>query len=143
RRLNENCALSEKDFVEKVPFDMELSLGDVDEHLLHELSYLEPFGEGNPEALFAKRGLRVSSMSLCGKENQIARLRLGEGAATYQAVDFQCELHLGEAIRERYGEKTWELMKTGVLPEVYVDILYRPQLNEKYGGIDFKIVECR
>ena len=143
RKLNENCTLSEKDFVESISFDMEVSLGEVDEQLVHELSYLEPFGEGNPEVLFAKRGLRVSSMSLCGQENQIARLRLSEEGTVYQAVDFQCELHLGSAVRERYGETVWEQMKSGHIPEVKVDILYRPQMNEKYGGIDFKIVDCR
>ncbi len=143
RKLNENCTLSKEDFVESVSFDMELPLGEVDEHLVQELSYLEPFGQENNEVLFAKRGLRVSSMSLCGQENQIARLRLDEGGAIYSAVDFRCELHLGNAVRERYGEAVWEQMKAGYIPDVEVDILYCPQINERYGGIDFKIVDCR
>lgn len=142
-RLNENCALTEEDFVENVAFDMELPLGKVNEQLIQELSYLEPFGEGNPDVIFAARNVRVSSMSLCGQENRIARLRLSDGTATYQAVDFQCELHLGNAVRGRYGEKIWEQMKTGHIPRVEVDILYHPQINERYGGIDFKILDCR
>lgn len=143
QKLNENCTLEEKDFVERIPFDMEIPLGEMDENFVRELSLLEPVGEGNPEVLFAKRDLKVSSMNLCGKENQVARVRLAEGVSTYQAVDFQCELHLGEAITERYGRETWERMKSGILPEVSVDILYRPQWNERYGGIDYKIVDCR
>ena len=70
-------------------------------------------------------------------------MRLAEGVTSYQAVDFQCELHLGAAICERYGTEVWERMKDGVILDVSVDILYRPKLNERYGGIDYRIVECR
>ena len=143
RKLNENCSLTEEDFIEKISFDMEVPLGAVDESLVRQLSYLEPVGEGNPEIVFAARDLKIASLSLCGKENQVARVRFTEGVTTYQAVDFQCELHLGEAIRARYGVETWEKMKQGVIPDVSVDVLYRPALNERYGGIDYRILECR
>ena len=142
-RLNRNCVLTEEDFTEKIQFDKEVDLGDINKNILSQLSYLEPFGEGNPPILFAKRGLRISSLSLCGKENQTARVKLSEGAATYQAVDFQCELHVGEAVRERYGEETWEKVKSGVIPEISLDILYSPKVNDKFGGIDYRIKDAR
>ena len=141
--LNANCSLTEEDLIEKVFFDKEVSFGDMTEQVVKQLDYLEPFGEGNRQPVFAIRDVAVVSMSLCGRENQIARLKLRDGMRVYQGVDFQCELHLGAAIRERYGESAWEAMKSGRAQDYVVDLLYQPSINEMFGNVEFRIVDCR
>ena len=141
--LNENCTLSEEELVEKVSFDREVPLGEMNESVVRQLDFLEPFGAGNQEPVFAKRNLAIASLSLCGKENQIARVQLRDGMRLYRGVDFQCELHLGEGIRGRYGDEAWEALKAGRGRDYEVDILYQPEINQMYGNVEFKIIDCR
>ncbi len=141
--LQENCTLTEKELTEKVFFDREVPLAEMTEAVVQQLEYMEPFGEGNERPVFAKRGVFVASLALCGKENQIARLQLRDGLRLYRAVDFQCELHLGEGIRSRYGEAAWELLKSGQGNGCEIDILYQPEINKMFGNVEFRIVDCR
>lgn len=141
--LNANCSLTEEDLIEKVFFEKEVPLGEMTEQVVKQLDYLEPFGEGNRQPVFAVRDVAIVSMSLCGKENQIARLQLRDGMRIYRGVDFQCELHLGEAIRSRYGEGAWEAMKAGRSQDYIVDLLYQPSINEMFGNVEFRIIDCR
>ncbi len=113
------------------------------EAVVQQLEYMEPFGEGNERPVFAKRGVFVASLALCGKEKQIARLQLRDGLRLYRAVDFQCELHLGEGIRSRYGEAAWEQLKSGQGNGCEIDILYQPEINKMFGNVEFRIVDCR
>ena len=141
--LNNHCSLSEEELVEKISFDREVPLGEMQESVVQQLAYLEPFGQGNQEPVFAKRDLAVVSLSLCGKENQIARVQLRDGMRVYRGVDFQCELHLGEGIRGRYGDKAWEELKAGHGRDYEVDILYQPEINQMCGNVEFRIIDCR
>ena len=141
--LQENCTLTEKELTEKVFFDREVPLAEMTEAVVQQLEYMEPFGEGNERPVFAKRGVFVASLALCGKEKQIARLQLRDGLRLYRAVDFQCELHLGEGIRSRYGEAAWEQLKSGQGNGCEIDILYQPEINKMFGNVEFRIVDCR
>lgn len=142
RTLNEQCDLTEEDLTEKIVFDKEFPLKEVSKEIIQQLKWMEPFGEGNHGALFAKRDLTVKSVYMCGKEKQIARLRLQDGDGIYDAVDFRAEEHIGAAVSERYGESVWEDMKSGKCGQK-IDILYVPDINDRYGNIQFKIVDCR
>ena len=142
RTLNEQCDLTEEDLTEKIVFDKEFPLKEVSKEIIQQLKWMEPFGEGNHGALFAKRDLTVKSVYKCGKEKQIARLRLQDGDGIYDAVDFRAEEHIGAAVSERYGEGVWEDMKSGKCGQK-IDILYVPDINDRYGNIQFKIVDCR
>lgn len=143
KTLNENCSLTEEELVEKIVFDKEVALENMTERVVRELEFMEPFGEGNEQAVFARRNVEIVSMALYGNEKQIARLQLKDGMRLYHGVDFQCEQHLGAAICERYGEKLWEDLKNAKAPDCKVDILYRPSINQKYGGVQFQIIDCR
>ncbi len=141
--LQKNCILTDSELTEKIFFDREVPLAEMTEMVVRQLEYMEPFGEGNERPVFAKRGVFVETLSLCGKENQIARLQLRDGVRLYYAVDFQCELHLGEGIRSRYGEAAWEQMKAGQAVGYEVDILYQPEINKMFGNVEFRLVDCR
>ena len=143
KTLQENCMLTDAEMTEKVFFDREVPLAEMTETIVRQLEYMEPFGEGNERPVFAKRGVSVTTLALCGKENQIARLQLRDGLRLYRAVDFQCELHLGEGIRDRYGEAAWEQMKAGQASGYEIDILYQPEINKMFGNVEFRLVDCR
>jgi single-stranded-DNA-specific exonuclease len=143
KTLNKNCTLTEEDLTEKVFFDKEVPLEDMTESVVQQMDYLEPFGEGNRQPVFAKRKVAIVSAVLCGKENQIARVQLRDGMRLYRGVDFQCELHLGAGICERYGEEAWNALKAGRGQDYELDILYQPEINQMFGNVEFRIIDCR
>ncbi len=53
--LNEHTTLTEEDFIPKITIDVPMPIGYVTEHLIEELSVLEPFGKGNEKPLFAEK----------------------------------------------------------------------------------------
>lgn len=141
-QLNRNCTLQESDLVEKIYFDREVPLEEMTEPVVEQLEYMEPFGEGNPAAIFAKREVAVTLVKLCGKEEQIGRLRLKDGIRLYHGVDFQVKLHLKPVMEERYGKQAWEELLAGS-GEYKIDILYQPMINERFGGVEFRVLDCR
>ncbi len=141
--LNENCQLTPEQLTESVVIDKELPLEEADPKLAEQLQYLSPVGEGNPAAVFARRGIRILSVRICGKENQIGRFRLQEGEGIYPAVDFDLDRHVRKALVRRYGEDGWEKMARGESEPLLADILYVPELNEKYGDLQLRILDCR
>jgi len=140
--LNSQCHLTPDELVESVRFDMEVKLADISKELVTQLKWLEPFGEANERAVFAKRGVTIKSVYMCGREKQIARLKLEDEGDIFDAVDFNAERCVGMAVSERYGKDTWDAMKNGVCGQD-IDILYVPDINEMYGNIQFKILDCR
>lgn len=140
--LNKQCSLSPDELIEKVTFDKEVKLADISKELITQLKWLEPFGEANEKAVFAKRGVIVKSVYMCGKENQIARLKLEDEGKVFDAVDFNAERCTGAAINARYDGDTWTNMQNGICGQS-IDILYVPDINNMYGNIQFKILDCR
>lgn len=140
--LNRQCSLSPDELIEKVTFDKEVKLADISRELITQLKWLEPFGEANEKAVFAKRGVIIKSVHMCGKENQIARLKLEDEGKVFDAVDFNAERCTGAAVTARYGENAWINMQDGICGQ-NIDILYVPDINNMYGNIQFKILDCR
>lgn len=139
--LNEQCGLSDEQLVEKVSFDMELELSKATKNLVEQLQYMEPFGESNDSAVFARGKLKISSMYLCGKENQIAKLKLEDDGLLYEAVDFHADNCLSRVIEGKYGVGEWEKMKQGKFGQ-QISILYQPEINNWSGNVQMKIVDC-
>lgn len=141
--LLKNCTLTEETLIEKVYFDKQVTLGAVDRKLVQQLEWLEPVGEGNPGALFAAAGVEVVSVYLCGKELQIARIRFREEGKIFEAVDFHAEEHVGKAVRSRYGKEAWERLKAGEKGSYPINLLFVPEINERYGSLQFRVIDCQ
>lgn len=140
--LNEQCNLSDEELVEKISFDMELKLSEATKNLVEQLHYMEPFGESNDSAVFARAKLKIKSMYLCGKENQIAKLKLEDDGLLYEAVDFHADNCLSQVIEEKYGKDEWEQMKQGKYGQ-QISILYQPEINNWSGNVQMKIIDCK
>lgn len=143
QELNENCTLGAEDFVERITFDREVALGEVDLKLIRELELLQPLGEGNSGALFARRDLKVLSVRIFGREGQIGRFQVRDGERSYSIVDFDIGEHMKKVIVEKYSEEAWEQLVQGTGKDCLVDILYVPEINQKYGDVQYRLIDCR
>ena len=129
--LNEQCNLTDEELVEKISFDMELELLEATKNLVEQLHYMEPFGESNDSAIFARGKLKIKSMYLCGKENQIAKLKLEDEGLLYEAVDFHADNCLSRVIEEKYGKDEWEQMKQGKLEGMIKSVKMRIEWEQE------------
>lgn len=138
------CALEDEDLVEKVYFDKVVALQELDVALAQQLEWLEPVGEQNPAAVFAKADALISSVRMCGKEMHIAQVQFEEDGKRYSAVDFQGEEGIGKAIFERYGKDAWEQLKNGGARGQYrVDLLFAVEINNRYGSLQLRLIDCQ
>ena len=139
-----NCNLSEDDLTEKIYFDKEVSLSELDVALARHLNWMEPTGEKNPYAVFAKRDAQIVSVRMCGKDMSVARIQFAEDGKQYQAVDFRGEDCAGKAICERYGQSAWEGLKRGEGRGKYcIDILFSVGVNDRYGSLQLHLIDCQ
>ncbi len=141
KQLNENCVLTDEDFVEKMIFDREVPLGEINERIIHELELLQPLGEKNPGALFAKRKVEICSVRIFGKENQIGRFQVRDQGKKYTVIDFDIHLHMKETICARYSDEMWQQLLENQCSGCVLDIMYVPELNQRYGDVQYRIVD--
>ncbi|MFA5116488.1 MAG: single-stranded-DNA-specific exonuclease RecJ [Candidatus Omnitrophota bacterium] len=79
--------LTLQDFYPSVDVDMELGFSDINEVLTGELEMMEPFGAGNPEAVFYTPNLKLKSKpQLLGRDT--IKFWVTDGNYTYSAVGF-------------------------------------------------------
>ncbi len=78
--------LRPEDLIPTIAVDAELALGDLTLDLARELEHLEPFGPGNPEPVFAVRGLRAAATRVVGEGH--LRLGLTDGRGFIEAIGF-------------------------------------------------------
>ena len=125
RRLNENCTLTEKDLTPKILIDVPMPVSYINKELVEEISLLEPFGKGNTKPIFAQKGLRVLSSRILGKNRNVAKLQLSDGAGcVVEAVYF------GEA-----DEFVDRIKTSGSMA-----VTYYPEINRYQGRETLQIV---
>lgn len=135
RRMNENCALTEQDFVPVVEIDVPMPLSYITEQLIEQLELLEPFGKANEKPVFAARNISVRSARVVGKNANVLRLDLiTEDGRQMQGVHFGEPEEFFAYTAEKFGEGEVEKMKVGRENKVVLSIVYYPKINE-YNGI--------
>ena len=77
---------SEEDFMPSIDIDTEVSLKDVSERLIEEISWLEPFGHCNPEPTFSSFELDSYISKEVGKGH--LKLKIKEDSLFYDAIGF-------------------------------------------------------
>ncbi len=82
--------LKDKKLSPTLNVDMELDLKDLTFDLYQELSLLEPFGEGNPQPVFASRDAKIVEVKTVGASNQHLKFRLISPSLklTFDAIGF-------------------------------------------------------
>ncbi|MBE5867299.1 MAG: single-stranded-DNA-specific exonuclease RecJ [Lachnospiraceae bacterium] len=139
-KLNENCKLTEEDFVPVVHIDVPMPLAYASEQLAEELSCLEPFGVGNPKPLFAQKGLHFVSASKMGASGTCARFRVRtpEGT-TEQMVLFRGIEEFEKLLDNKYGEGSTKRLYDGD-GDYEMSVVYQLGINAYRGRREKQLV---
>ncbi|MGN1180575.1 MAG: single-stranded-DNA-specific exonuclease RecJ [Suilimivivens sp.] len=143
RALNENCTLTEEDFQEVVHIDVPMPLSCVDRAFIRELSYLEPFGTGNPRPLFARKNISLLSGRVLGKNKNVGKYMIAdEEGKIYDMIYFGDLNRLHEFLADKYGKKTVDFLYEGRLKrgEMVISMAYYPDINVYAGRENIQIV---
>ena len=138
--LNDNCELSEEDFIPVVKIDAAMPIDYVTEALIEQFELLEPLGNANPKPVFAEKGLKVKSARLIGKNKNILKLVVeNERGCKRDALLFSgAENFVTEALSV-FGETEWEKALWGEENCIEVDLAYFPSINEYMGMREIQI----
>jgi single-stranded-DNA-specific exonuclease len=141
--LNANSKLIADDFVEIIRLDMELPLRYVSMGLLKELKTLEPFGQGNPEPVFAARDVELVKGRIMGKNANVAKIVVKdpEGQSLDMMVFGSLFDRWNEFLDNNFGVSQREkLYNGGFHDKMVVKIAYQPKINEFRGEESIQIV---
>ena len=125
--------LSPTDFEPILDVDAELYLGEVTPELFHALQLLQPYGMGNPEPLFAARGVELVAPPRILKDKHLKlKLRAGQSAITEDSHELSAAAILatprchpdGAAIRRSEREAAIASLPEGS-PEPRIDFRSR------------------
>lgn len=140
KRLNENCTLTEEDFVPKVHIDIALPLSYVSEDFIRELERLAPFGTGNPKPVFAQKDVRLLSGRIFGRNRNVAKFQAADQEENrYTLVHFGDVEALEDFLMEKYGAEAGRLF-AGERTELPLTITYYPSINEFRGEKNIEFV---
>lgn len=141
-KLNERAGLVKEDFIPKVSFDMVLPFEQVTYSLLQEFDMLEPFGKANEKPSFALRDVMLVDAKVIGKNKNMARLtvKTSQSNRIYTAMLFRDFERFEELIRNKYGEESLARLYEGTAEEVFIDIIFYPNVNEFNGNTTIQFV---
>ena len=127
--LNDECELTEKDFIPKVHIDADFPFYNFDFDLVSELERIEPFGQAFQRPVFATKGVKCNIKNIYGAENNIVQLTLNKDGKLSKAVAFTDS----------------ELLKNRLKESDILDIIYSPRINEFRGmkSVDITVSEYR
>jgi single-stranded-DNA-specific exonuclease len=116
--------LNYNDVVAKLNIDALTSLDVFSKQMVSQLQMLEPFGQGNPEPLFATKGLRLASPPRkVGAKGDHLQLAITDNKATVRCVGFG----MGK-------------LEKKLLERDFFSAAYQPQLNTYNGNTTVQLV---
>lgn len=118
KRLNEKSKLTKEDFIQKIWIDVPLPFSYISHDFVRELEKLEPYGNKNEKPKFARKGIKILSKSILGKNKNVVKMVLEDDDGTRLDGIYFCD-----------GEAFFEELKGNN----EIDIIYYPDINE-YGG---------
>ncbi len=101
----------------RLEIDAQVALSEVTGELAHELTRMEPFGNGNPEPVLATFGAQVVDKTVVGRDAQHLKLWVTDGGCTYECIGFGMAR---EAPRLSRGDS--------------LDLCFLPQINDFDGS---------
>lgn len=139
-RLNQYTSLTSDDLIPKIYIDMELPIEYISYKLIDDMRILEPFGKGNSKPLFGGKKLKIKRAFLLGINKNVLKLNLisFSGGSIDGLLFRDVEVFLSE-IENKYGKEKMDNMFKGIENDIFVDILYYPDLNEYNGNTSLQI----
>ncbi len=116
--------LNEDDCIARLDIDAVASLGAFRREVVTELGMLGPFGQGNPEPVFATRGVRLASPPRrVGVRGDHLQLAVSDNTASIRCVGFG----MGR-------------LEKKLLEQEFFNVAYQPQLNTYNGSTSVQLV---
>lgn len=140
-RLNAEAALTEDDLTAKVSIDMQLPLQYVNERLVDELSYLEPFGKGNTKPVFVEKQIEVIRANKLGKNQNVLKMQVKDEQGTFMEAMYFGDIEVFEDyICGKFGAQAVSAMWSGRNSGIKLAFTYYPTVNEYMGRKTVQIV---
>lgn len=134
--INEECELTEDDFIPKIKIDIAMPAGYPTAELVQELNLLEPFGKANVKPQFADRNLAVARAWVVGKNQNVLKLNLvTEQQEAVQAVYFGDVEAWKAYYTAKYSAGDVEAALRGMSNQIRMSVVYYPEIND-YQGIE-------
>ncbi len=143
QKLNQNCRLTEEDFEEVIHIDVPMPLSYISKDFIRELSYLEPFGTGNPRPLFAQKNISLISGKAIGRKKSVGKYVISdETGGNYDMIYFGDLQKLNEFLVNKYGKETVDRLYQSRLEqgEAHITMAYYPDINYFAGRERIQIV---
>ena len=142
KALNENCKLTEDDYVRKVWIDVPMPLAYATEELINQLSLLEPFGKGNEKPVFATKNVKVKSLKVMGANQNMCKLSVVDdsGKAMDALVFSSIYPAFMEFLKDKFGEEQIRKAKMNIPNDIVLSIIYYPDINEYNGRRSVQII---
>ena len=116
--------LNEDDVTSKLHIDAIVPLGQFQRETVSELQMLGPYGEGNPEPVFATKGLRLASPpKRVGTGGEHLQLIVTDNTATIRCIGFG------------FGR-----LEKKLLEREFINVAYQPQFNTYNGNTNVELV---
>lgn len=139
-RLNEDCTLTEEDFIPVVHIDVPMPVEYATEALANQLEILEPFGVGNPKPLFAQKDLKFVAAARMGGSGNFARFTVvTPGHKREQLVLFRKLDEFEALLQQKYGEECIKKLYAGQ-GDYSVSVVYQLGMNTYKGKTEKQFI---
>ncbi len=116
--------LTENDTISRLNIDSEISIGQLTEHVVRELKLLGPFGQGNPNPLFATSGVsRIAPPRRVGPQGKHLQLAVSDNTGSVRCIGFG----MGQ-------------LEKKILEAEFFSIAYEPAINNYNGNTSVEFV---
>ena len=141
KELNAYSSLTQEDFVEKIHIDVAMPLYYIRTQLVREFECLEPFGKGNEKPVFAVRDIHPLRGNIVGKNKNVLRLVLEDGAGgSLDAVYFgDIEAFLAFLL-EKSSEAEVEALLRGAPQQIRFSMTYDPSIDTYQGNERVQVI---
>lgn len=141
-RLNNECTLSEEDFVPVLKVDMVLPFRYADMDFVKELEMLEPFGNGNEKPIFVQKDIRLLSGRILGKNKNCGKYRVCDETGTACDMMYFGDLeNFNRFLEDEYGAGRVEALYAGEAGQAMtIKAAFYPNINSYMGRESVQLV---
>lgn len=141
KMLNDNSTLKEEDFIEKLVIDVPMPLSYIRQDLIEQLSYLEPFGKGNPKPVFARNNIKIIKARIIGKNKNAIKMQVQEeNSVAMDALYFKDVIEFQKYVYNKFGNNEGDNLFKRTSDKIYMSLAYYPTINEYNGCKSLQII---
>lgn len=139
--INSRNELNEDILTPKYWIDVPVPFEYNSESLVEEMKILEPFGKGNEKPYFAEKNIKIKSLKILGKNQNVIKMILENNNKfrTTGMIFGRIDIFI-EEIEKKYGKAELEKVKAGLDNEINMSIIYYPQINEYNGNKSLQVI---